>query len=86
MPTRIQKAGKLVSSTEWTLDKQLEAKDLHPTVVKFCAGLSVYRLKKITKDNIEIEQEERSSNGKESENVLLHVVLDIREWYKVLSS
>ncbi len=47
MQTRIQKAGKLVSSTKWTLDKQLEAKDLHPTVVKFCAGLSVYRLKKI---------------------------------------
>ena len=86
MHNRFQEPGMLLSSTEWAIDKQLEAKDLHPTVVKFCAGLSVYRLKKITKDNIEIEQEERSSNGKESENVLLHVVLDIREWYKVLSS
>ncbi len=60
MKTRIQKAGKLVSSTEWTLDKQLKAKDLHPMVVKFCAGLSVYSLKK--------------TNGKESENILLQVV------------
>ena len=64
MQARIQKAGILVSSTKWTIDKQLEAKDIHLTVVKFCTGLSVYRLKEIAKDNIDIEPEERSRNGK----------------------
>ncbi len=83
---RIQKAGIMVSSTEWTIDKQLEAKDLHPTVVKFCAGFSVYRLKEVTKDSWKIEEESGSGNGKESEIVLLQVVLDIREWYKVPNS
>ena len=63
MRTRIPKPETLVSSTEWTPDKKLEAKELHPTVVNFCAGLSVYRLKEITKDNWEIEENERSSNG-----------------------
>jgi hypothetical protein len=47
MRTRIPKPETLVSSTKWTPDKKLEAKELHPTVVNFCAGLSVYRLKEI---------------------------------------
>lgn len=63
MRTRIPKPETLVSSTKWTPDKKLEAKELHPTVVNFCAGLSVYRLKEITKDNWGIEENERSSNG-----------------------
>ena len=58
---RIQKAGTLVSSTEMSIDRQMEGKDLHPIVIKFCAGFPVYRLKEMSKDSIEIEQEERSS-------------------------
>ena len=60
--TRISKPGTLVSSTEWTLDRKVQTKDLQPSVAKFCAGLPVYRLKEITKDNWEIEEKERSSN------------------------
>ena len=52
-----------MSSTDWTLDKKLETKELHPSVAKFCAGLSVYRLKESTKDTWKIEEKERSSNG-----------------------
>ncbi len=52
--------------TRWTIDKQLETKDLHPTVAKFCSGLPVYRLKEITKENREMKQElQRPSRGKE---------------------
>ena len=61
---RIQKAGTLVRSTEMAIDRQMETKDLPPIVIKFCAGFPVYRLKEMNKDSIEIEQEERSSNGK----------------------
>ena len=61
---RIQKAGTLVRSTEMAIDRQMEANDLHPIVIKFCAGFPVYRLKVMSTNGIEIEQEERSSNGK----------------------
>jgi hypothetical protein len=54
-----------VSSNELAINGQVETKDLHPAVAKFCAGFPVYRLKEINRDNIEIEQEERSSNGKD---------------------
>ncbi len=64
MQGRTKIAETLVSSTEWAIDGQLEAKDLHPAVVKFCSGLPVYRVKVISKGNIEIEPEERPSNGK----------------------
>jgi hypothetical protein len=63
MHGRIKKSGTLLISTEWAINKKLEAKDLHPAVVKFCAGLPVYLLKEITEDNWAIEQEERT-NGK----------------------
>ncbi|CAB4035726.1 Hypothetical predicted protein, partial [Paramuricea clavata] len=62
MRTQISKPETVVTTSEWTPDKKLEAKKLHPTVVKFCAGLPVYRLKEITKDNWEIEENKKSDN------------------------
>lgn len=52
----------VVSSSEWTLHKRLKQKDLDPSVVKFCAGLPVYRLKEINDDDWEILQ----GNGKKA--------------------
>ena len=43
----------------------MKAKDLHPTIVKFCAGYRVYLLKEITQDNWEIESGHESSKGKD---------------------
>ncbi|CAB4037045.1 Hypothetical predicted protein, partial [Paramuricea clavata] len=62
MRTQISKPETVVTTSEWTPDKKLEPKQLHPTVVKFCAGLPVYRLKEITKDNWEIEENKKSDN------------------------
>ncbi|XP_028408156.1 uncharacterized protein LOC114530742 [Dendronephthya gigantea] len=45
----------LVSSTEWTIDKQLVKKNLNPTVAKFCGDLPVYSLREITKDGNDID-------------------------------
>ena len=47
---RIQQQSTMVSSSEWIFDKQLNEKDLPPSVVRFCAGLPIYRLKKRSKD------------------------------------
>ena len=71
MQTKISKPGTLVSSTEWTIDGKVQTKDLHSSVIKFCSGLPVYRLKETTKDNWEIEEKERSNNG---------IVLVISKW------
>ena len=49
-------------------EKRVKAKDLHPTIVKFCAGYRVYLLKEISQDNWEIERGNGSSNGKEKIN------------------
>ena len=37
-------------------DKRPKLKDLNPLVVKFCAGLPVYRLKEVTNDEWEMVQ------------------------------
>jgi hypothetical protein len=47
---RIRKDSTMVSSSEWTYDKRLNEKDLHPSVVKFCAGLPIYSLKERSRD------------------------------------
>ena len=47
---RLQQKNTIVSSSEWTFDKRLNEKDLHPSVVKFCDGLPIYRLKERPKD------------------------------------
>ena len=74
MRGQIQKPGTMVRSSGWALDKQLEDKYLHPSVIRFCAGLPVYRLKEITEDNWKFEQEEKSSNGKNLQIVfVLHL-------------
>ncbi|XP_028408158.1 uncharacterized protein LOC114530743 isoform X2 [Dendronephthya gigantea] len=49
----------LVSSTEWTIDKQLVKKYLNPTVAKFCGDLPVYSLKEITKDGNDTDSKEK---------------------------
>ena len=61
MRGRFEKVGTLVRSSEWVIDKKLDAKDLHPTVIKFCAGFPVYRMKDITEDNKEMEVFENGS-------------------------
>ena len=61
--SQIQKAGMLVSSTQLAIDTKMEAKDLPPVVVKFCAGFPIYRVREMSKDSIKIEQEQRSSEG-----------------------
>jgi hypothetical protein len=58
----MRKQGTLTSSSEWTYDKLLKQKDLSPSVVKFCAGLPVYRLKEITNDDWEMVK----GNGRKS--------------------
>ena len=47
---RIQQQSTMVSSSEWIFDKRLNEKDLPPSVVRFCAGFPIYRLKKRSKD------------------------------------
>ena len=46
----MQKQNTMVNLSEWTFDKHMNEKDLHPSVVKFCACLPIYRLKVNTKD------------------------------------
>ena len=53
---RIRKGSMLVSSSQWTFDKQLEQKNVDPSVIKLCTGFPVYRLKEITKDDWAIEK------------------------------
>ena len=65
MRGQIQQPSTMTRSSGWALDRQLEDEYLHPSVMRFCAGLPVYRLREITEDNWEIEQEvENPSNGK----------------------
>ncbi|XP_028408160.1 uncharacterized protein LOC114530744 isoform X2 [Dendronephthya gigantea] len=52
----------LVSSTEWTIDKQLVKKYLNPTVATFCGDLPVYSLKEITKDGNDQSQRKRTAS------------------------
>lgn len=61
--TRLKVRNMLVSSSEWTLDKRIERKHIHPSVFKFCAGLPVYRLRETQtiQDNMVIVQD----SGKE---------------------
>ena len=64
MRGQIQKTSTVMRSPRWALDKQLKDKYLHPSVIRFCDNLSVYRLREITEDSWKIEQEEKSGNGK----------------------
>ena len=68
MHGRNKKPDVLLRSTQWAIGEKLEIKDLRviPSVLKFCAGFPVYRLKEINKDNVEIEEEETYSNGSAS--------------------
>ena len=68
---QIQQSDTMVRSSGWAYDKQLEVEYLHPSIIRFCAGLSVYRLREITEDNWEIEQKE-PVNGKKKFFLLLN--------------
>ena len=61
---RIQQQSTMVSSSEWTFDKRLNEKDLPPTVVRFCAGLPIYRLKKRSKDWVVMQGNDTTSRKK----------------------
>ena len=67
---RLQQKNTIVTSSEWTFDKRLNEKDLYPSVVKFCAGLPIYRLKERPKDwvimqgmNDTISRKKRQASG-----------------------
>lgn len=64
MRGQFQKPGTMTRSSGWAVDKRLKDEYLHSSVIRFCAGLPVYRLREITEDNWEIEEEDKSSNGK----------------------
>ena len=73
----------MIKSSRWALDKQLKDEYLHPSVMRFCAGLPVYRLREITDDNWEIEQEvEKSSAGKNLQITYLAIYLKHTSYHK----
>ena len=61
-----RKQSMLVTSTQWTLRKQLKMKDLPRSVVKFCFGLPTYSLKEIKQDDWKVEQESASGRVRRS--------------------
>ena len=66
MQERNEKLDILLRRTQWAIGEKLDLKDLRliPSVFKFCAGFPVYRLKEINNDNVRIEEEKTTSNGK----------------------
>lgn len=65
MREQIQRPDTAVKrSSGWAVDKQLKDEYLHPSIIRFCAGFPVYRLREIIEGNWEIEEEGKSGNGK----------------------
>ena len=48
-------------SSTWAIDKQLKAKDLPASVLKFCVGFPVYRTKDITNGKWQLASDGRKN-------------------------